>query len=78
MLRSGIDRVVEALAALRAGFDNLLRDGEIRPCGCAQPDCPVFMLSDRAAYDMDRRRRTLLELVHSLNPDVPSSFYALD
>jgi hypothetical protein len=77
-LRSSVDRVVEALAALRAGFDDLIRTGAIRPCGCGQPDCPVFMFSEEAAREMDLRRRKLLDLAHDLNPDIPQHFYKLD
>ncbi len=74
-LRTEIDRLVERLVALRANFDTLLRDGEIRPCGCGQPDCPVFMLSDRATLEMDQRRQVLLSLAHALNPANPREFY---
>ncbi|MCA1850276.1 MAG: hypothetical protein LC672_04310 [Acidobacteria bacterium] len=38
-LRSEIDRIVQALVALRASFDNFLRTGELRPCGCGDADC---------------------------------------
>ena len=77
-LRADIDRIVEALVALRASFDKLLRTGAIRHCGCGQSECPVYMLSDDAAQEMDRRRRELLTLAHALNPSAPPSFYDLD
>lgn len=77
-LRTDIDRLVEALVALRARFDTLLRDGEIQPCGCGQPDCPIFMLSERATHEMDQRRRALLSLAYTLNPANPQDFYALE
>jgi hypothetical protein len=76
-LRSTVDKVVEALVGLRASFDDLLRRGAIRHCGCQNPDCPVYMLTDDAAHEMDTRRRKLLALAHSINPDLPRDFYEL-
>lgn len=77
-LRASVDEVVEALVKMRATFDALVRRGAIRPCGCAQPDCPVFMLSDGAAAEMDRRRRDLLALASTLNPNSPIGFYDIE
>ena len=56
-LRASVERIVEALVRMRATFDTLVRRGAIKHCGCGQPDCPVFMLSDEAATEMNRRRR---------------------
>jgi hypothetical protein len=61
-IRRKLDAIVEKLVALRTAFDNLQRTGEIRHCGCGQPDCPTYMLSDAAADEMDERR---LELLHT-------------
>jgi hypothetical protein len=77
-LRADVDRVVEALVSLRSAFDELLRKGSIQPCGCQDPDCPVFMLSEEAAQEMDSRRERLLTLAHALHPDTPRHFYNLE
>ena len=77
-LRASVDRIIEALVSLRATFDNFLRTERIRPCGCGQPDCPVYFLSEEAAREMDKRRRAILTLAHSLNPNAPQDFYHLD
>jgi len=74
-LRSKIDALVGKLVALRATFDELLRRGVIRPCGCGSADCPTYMLSAEAAREMDSKRRVLLDLAHELNPRLPRSFY---
>ncbi len=74
-LRSALDGVVQRLVALRGAFDELLRRGEIRPCGCQDPDCPVHMLSDQAAHEMDRRRRELLVAAQAIDPTLPATFY---
>ena len=46
--------------SLRSCFDNLQRSGEIKPCGCNDPDCTTFQLSESAVLEMDRRRLELL------------------
>lgn len=74
-LRAEVDRIVQGLVALRATFDNFLRTGEIKHCGCGQADCPVYFFEDHAASEMDKRRRELLRLAHNLNPNAPSEFY---
>lgn len=74
-LRSEIDRIVQALVRLRASFDNFLRTGEIRPCGCDVADCPVFFLEDEAARKMDEQRLELIKLAGKLNPNAPTNFY---
>jgi len=76
--RDQIDTLVQALVALRASFDDLIRRKEIRHCGCNVPDCPTYMLSPEACREMDSRRRTLLTLVHKLNSSIPENFYELD
>src|SRR6266516_203024 len=76
-LRAGVDHIVEALVALRASFDKLLRRGAIRPCGCGHTDCPVYFFSEEAAREMDTRRSALLSLAHTLNPSAPRDFYDL-
>ena len=76
-LRVKVDEIVEALVALRASFDRLLREGEIRHCGCDVRACPVYFLSEHAAEEMDSRRQAILNLAHDLNPGSPKTFYRL-
>jgi hypothetical protein len=77
-LRSRVDEIVEALVALRASYDALLRDGDIRPCGCGQDDCPTFMMSHRAIHEMDRPRERILDLARKLLPSFPGALYDLN
>lgn len=74
-VRAALDAVVGRLVALRAAFDELLRSGDIRPCGCGDPDCPTFMLSDNAAQLLDRRRHELLVEVQGVDPSFSATFY---
>lgn len=78
MIRSALDTIVEKLVAIRSAFDDLQRSGEIRPCGCQDPDCPVFMLSENAVREMDRRRSALLTAAQAIAPATPGHFYDLE
>lgn len=74
-IRGKLDSIVGALVALRATFDGLLRTKDIQPCGCNDPNCPVFMLSLEAIQEMDRKRRELLLMARSLDSRLPIDFY---
>jgi hypothetical protein len=74
-VRANLDAVVAQLTSLRATFDRLVRAGEIRHCGCTNPDCGTYMFSSRAAHEMDRQRHKLLDLAHLIDPAAPRRFY---
>lgn len=76
--RKAIDKLVEHLVALRAAFEDLLREGEIKHCNCGQEDCSTFMMTNLATREMDERRRIILAEVHRLNPEFTPSFYRLE
>ena len=61
-------RIERMLSELRAQYDEFLRTGDLRPCGCNDPDCPVFMVSSRAAREMDDLRGRILETFRSVYP----------
>jgi HJR/Mrr/RecB family endonuclease len=73
--RAALDRLVGLLVNLRAIFDNALRTGAVKPCGCNVPDCPTFFVDARAGYDLDRRRSEILSLVRTLDADFVGAFY---
>ena len=70
--RAALARVVDGLVALRARYDSLLRSGDLRPCGCDDPDCPIFFISHRAAFAMDRHRSQVLEEFARVAPGLVS------
>ncbi len=74
-IREALDGVVQRLVALRGGFDELVRRGEIRHCGCQDADCPVHLLTPEAVREMDRRRHDLLIAANEVDPTFPVSFY---
>ncbi len=50
------EKCVASLNRLRVAFDQGIRTKGIRPCGCGDPDCPVFMIDDmhRASLEAER------------------------
>jgi len=76
-VRSEVDRIVTTLVALRGAFDQFVRSGDIKPCQCGDLNCSTYFLTDRAAKEMDQRRRGLLELAHRLHPNAARDFYDL-
>ena len=63
-----IQEVEMALAKLRAKFDDFLKQGVIRPCGCQQPDCPTYFMTPHAAHELDRLRSDVLRRFHDAYP----------
>lgn len=63
-----LSHIERMLGELRAKYDEGIKDGDIRPCGCNVPDCPVFFVSPRTAGEMDRLREKILETFHKLYP----------
>ncbi|MFN8525206.1 MAG: hypothetical protein U0821_19085 [Chloroflexota bacterium] len=63
--------------ALRAAYDDLVKNREIRPCGCRTRDCVMHTFSDRARHEMDRRRPDLLAAAQAIDPSLRAYFYDL-
>jgi hypothetical protein len=61
-LRSKVQAVEKALAKLRARFDELVRTGIVRHCGCNEPTCPVYFMPSEAAHELEQLRRDALRL----------------
>jgi len=59
-LRKKLQDVEKALAKLRARFDELVRAGVVRHCGCKSPDCPVLFMRPEAAHELEQLRRDAL------------------
>jgi hypothetical protein len=68
-VRQVVGDIVTGLMRLRATYDEFLSTGDIRPCGCGQPDCPVFFPSPRACSVMDRMRHQILEQFRAIYPE---------
>ncbi|WP_420627333.1 hypothetical protein [Candidatus Leptofilum sp.] len=68
-VRDTLREIVVDLQKLRASFENLLRIGAIRACGCGREDCPVYFLSSNACHEMDSLRREILEKFRAFFPE---------
>ena len=68
-IRKTLADVVGKLTDLRQKYDEFIKTGDIRPCGCNDPDCSIFMLSSKACCVMDEKRYEILELLRSVYPE---------
>ncbi|QAU22732.1 hypothetical protein EO087_00990 [Dyella sp. M7H15-1] len=66
-IRGVLEKVVRQVDELRRIFVTRLREGEIRHCGCGQPDCPTYMLSQGVADELDKARREILTAFRSVH-----------
>lgn len=64
-----LSEIVDKLVQLRSQYDDFLKSGDIRACGCNQSECPVFMLSSRACWTMDKIRMEILQMFRSIYPE---------
>lgn len=65
-LRAKVSSIYKLTVGLRDTFVELRRNDEIRPCGCEQKDCPVWILSTNACQKMDNIRRAIIDSLHSI------------
>jgi hypothetical protein len=63
-----IQEVEKALAKLRAKFDEAVRSGAIKPCGCNRPDCPIYFMTSQVADDLERLRHNAMRLFQEAYP----------
>ena len=68
-IQKSLSKIVDLLADLRYLYDSFLQSGDIRPCGCNDPDCPIFMATPRACHDLDRLRSNILDEFHTIYPE---------
>lgn len=60
-IKAGIVKVAQLIDQIRRTFVAGLRDKSIRPCGCGNPDCPIFMLDPSVARKLDSSRMEALD-----------------
>ncbi len=68
-LKNELATITKLVIKLRDSFTELRRKDEIKPCGCNQPNCPVWLLSDNACRTMDNLRREILDKFRQIKPE---------
>lgn len=58
-LKAGVEATVAKVDHLRRLFVGYLRSKDVRPCGCGNPDCSTFVLTEKAAHQLDAARREI-------------------
>jgi hypothetical protein len=66
--KAAMREIVIKLQMLRSRFNELLRYDKIRHCGCGKPNCPVFMFTNEACFEMDRIREEILGQFGTIYP----------
>ncbi|HBN9689304.1 TPA: hypothetical protein L3916_001838 [Pseudomonas aeruginosa] len=66
-IRAVLEKVVRQVDELRRIFVARLKEGEIQHCGCGKPDCPTYILTHRAADELDEARRKILTTFRSVH-----------
>lgn len=67
-IRRTLSEIEKKLSLLRAKYDQYLKDGGIKPCGCQDPECPVFFIASQAALEMDSFRHWILDAFRRVYP----------
>lgn len=63
-----LSTIEKKLAKLRASYDVFVKNGDIKGCGCADPDCPVFQSSPMAIQQLDSLRAEILDAFRTVYP----------
>ncbi len=69
--RKVVEEVVALLVELRARYDDFVASRDLRPCGCGDPRCSVFLIEPRAAQVMDDLRDRILREFGKVAPGIP-------
>jgi hypothetical protein len=67
-IRNALSEIELKLTKLRAKYNQHVRQGEIKHCGCKDPECPVYFVSPKAAEDMDNLRIQILDDFKTIYP----------
>lgn len=67
-LKKELSAITQLVVHLRDTFNMYQKNGEIRRCACDKPDCPTWMLSDKACEDMDRIREDIFQKFKQIHP----------
>jgi len=66
--KKALAEIEHKLTDLRTSFEQFMRSKEIRPCGCDNPNCFMFVISHNAGEVMDRLRTEILDGFRRIYP----------
>jgi len=69
--RQALKDTLIALVTLRSRFDSLVRSGKIEHCKCQDADCPVYMMKDNAAQELQQARDEVLSIFRRVSAKLP-------
>jgi len=68
-MRAKLQAVEMALSRLRAKYDEMIKTGVLRPCGCDNPNCSVYFFNPyEAAHELERLRHKVLRAFQDAYP----------
>src|SRR5258708_31935037 len=67
-LKKELASITQLVIQLRETFNRLKKENEIRPCGCDNNDCSIWMLSDKACGEMDNIRQQIFRVLKAIRP----------
>jgi hypothetical protein len=68
-LRAKLQAVEKALSRLRAKYDEMIKTGVLRRCGCDNPSCSVYFFNPyHAAHELERLRHDVLMVFREAYP----------
>jgi len=73
--KSNLAQIYKLTVNLRDTLVGLKRSGDIQACACGQPDCPVYLFTEKACTQMDDLRKSIFVKFKSLKPDTVLKLY---
>jgi hypothetical protein len=69
VVKQGVAEIYKLVVKLRDNFVALKRSKDIKPCECNEPDCPVYIVSDKACKMMDNIRQQIFTEFRAIKAD---------
>lgn len=74
VVKNDVAALYNLVVKLRDTFTDLRRKKEIENCGCGDPDCPTYMMSDNACQKMDTIRLEIFTAMQKIKLDTSLKF----
>lgn len=67
-LKAELSNITQSVIRLRDAFNRLKREKQIKPCGCGNDNCSIWMLTEEACQEMDGLRQQIFQQLRSIRP----------